>query len=70
MVNGILYDADGHRVGYTGDRCPVACQTSPVKSVKQVRSVKSVRQVARVRPALTTGSGQQGLGDFLASGGR
>lgn len=68
MVNGILFDANGHRVGYTRERCPVVCQVSPVKSVKQVRSVKSVREVARVRPALSTGSGQQALDDFLAAG--
>jgi hypothetical protein len=53
FVNGILYDNDGLRIGYTKNTCPCVTSVQSVKSVKSVKHVKSVRSVAHVKPVLS-----------------
>lgn len=68
MVDGIVYDLDGRRVGYTRSRVPVVPSVPSVKSVRSVPSVKSVPEVPRIRPALSTARSSHDLEDFLQAG--
>jgi hypothetical protein len=66
--NGVLYDCNGAKIGFRGDKCPSARNTSPIKCIKQVKHVKSERRVSRIRPVFKVGSSDEAFGGFLAKG--
>ncbi|MFQ6081804.1 MAG: 4-fold beta flower protein [Candidatus Aminicenantia bacterium] len=66
--NGIMYDRQGMRIGFTPQTCPSVTQVEPVKSVKQVKHVKSVQQVPPVKPVFSIGYSTIDLSTFLEGG--
>jgi len=68
FVDGIIYDLQGLRVGFTRDTCPVVTYVEPVKYVKHVKYVKYVRHVPYVRPVFSLGYSDKNLRDFLEEG--
>lgn len=68
FIGGIIYDLQGLKIGFVGNKCPSVKSISPIKSVKHVKSIKSVRSVPNVRPVLSIGYSDRDFEAFLESG--
>ena len=68
FADGIVYDLQGTRVGFTRKRCPVATYAEPAKYVKYAKYVRYARYAPYARPALSVGYSNQSLESFLQSG--
>jgi len=66
--NGIMYDGQGERVGFTKQTCPSVTQVEQVKSVKHVKHVKSVQQVAPRKLIFSLGYSTLDLSVLLEGG--
>jgi len=66
--NGIMYDGDGYRIGFSREKCPVVTQIEPVKSVKHVKSVKSVKSIAPIKPIFSLANSNKKFKEFLLMG--
>jgi hypothetical protein len=68
FMDGIVYDLRGMRIGFVSDKCPVATYAQPAKYAKQARYAKYARYARYARAALSTGTADQDLEDFLGEG--
>ncbi|WP_394800317.1 4-fold beta flower protein [Mucilaginibacter daejeonensis] len=66
FLNGILYDLDGYRIGYTQDMYPRIRYTERTKWTKKTKRTKYTRQTARTRPTLKTSESTADLEKYFS----
>ncbi|MFH1351652.1 MAG: 4-fold beta flower protein [Pseudomonadota bacterium] len=68
LINDILYDNSGARIGFTFRTCPVATAKEPAKAEKFPMDELRSRWSAPPTPKLSYGFSDQSLADFLKEG--
>lgn len=63
--NGIVYNMDGYRVGYTREASPRILYTEWTKWTKKTTRTKSTRYSARTQPTLKTSESRIDLAEYL-----
>jgi hypothetical protein len=68
LINGILYDHDGARIGFTASTCPVPVGKRGPKGKRSVLPEVKPRWAAPPLPKPSFREAAQGLADFLVEG--
>ena len=68
LINEVIYDGQGERIGFTSNTCPVAIAKEPVKTERRVMDEIRSRWSAPPLPKLTFNLSRRSLADFLMEG--
>jgi hypothetical protein len=65
LVDGILYNSKGFRVGFTAETFAVETFEEPMKYSKHAKTQRFTHSAPYARPALSQGNSQQDLDEFI-----
>ena len=68
FVDGIIFNNNGERIGFTSETCPVAPSREPVKQKKQLKYEIQARWKESSLPKLQFILAEEDLSDFLKGG--
>ncbi|MBW2311864.1 MAG: hypothetical protein JRF35_12460 [Deltaproteobacteria bacterium] len=68
FINGVVYDAEGNRIGFTSTTCPLPAAQEPPKAKKYAVAKMESRQEAPPLPDLGFNLSEENFEDFLKAG--
>ncbi|MBW1692390.1 MAG: hypothetical protein JRJ70_16915, partial [Deltaproteobacteria bacterium] len=68
FINGVVYDAEGNRIGFTSTTCPLPAAQEPPKAKKYAVAKMESRQEAPPLPDLGFNFSEENFEDFLKAG--